>query len=384
MSNTLFVRKLNLFNLLQKKSFFLFGPRATGKSFLIAQQFPKDIPIIDLLSTDIYLRLLTNPSLLESIIFSSGNPKIVIIDEVQRIPALLNEVHRLIEKKQIRFLLTGSSARSLRKQHANLLAGRARRAELFPLTSDEIPNFSLDRYLKYGGLPSVYLSDAPQEDLLAYVDTYLKEEIAAESVVRRLPEFSRFLQFSAITSGQMINFSNLANDAAVSANTIREYYHILEDTFIGFMLPAWRKSIKRKAISTAKFYYFDLGVKNCLARIKHLEPASDLYGKTFEHFIALELRAYISYARKNVLLSYWQAKNGQEVDFIIEDDIGIEIKTTTKVHNKHLKGLQALCEENICKDYYLVSFDNIKRKQDQITILPWQDFLQKLWRGEIF
>jgi len=307
-----------------------------------------------------------------------------VIDEVQRIPGLLNEVHRLIEKKGIRFLLTGSSARKLRHNQANLLAGRARQAELFPLTTSEIPDFNLKRYLHFGGLPMVYQSDEPIDDLHAYVNVYLKEEIQAEALVRQLPSFIRFLNFSALTSGEMINFSNISSDAAVPASTVRDYYTILEDTFIGFMLPAWTKSLKRKPISTAKFYYFDIGVKNILSNITAIPEQSDLYGKAFEHFIALELRAYISYQRKHVSLNYWQAKSGQEVDFIIGDDIAIEVKSTKRTHDKHLKGLKILAEENICKKYYLISQDPLHRHVDNIDIMYWQDFLDALWQGEIF
>lgn len=375
-------RILNLPDQLEKKSFFLFGPRATGKSSLIRESFCALSPapcIIDLLQSELYFRLSTAPEQLASIIMAYPNHAIVIIDEIQRIPILLNEVHRLIESYDMHFLLTGSSARKLRHGAANLLAGRARQAEIFPLTYTEIPSFDLIHYLTYGGLPIVHLSSEPLEDLHAYVDTYLKEEIQAEAVVRKLSGFTRFLQFSALTSGQMLNFAHIANDAGVPASTVREYYHILEDTFIGFYVPAWKKSVKRKAIRTTKFYFFDIGVKNILAGIKVLEPMSDLYGQAFEHFIALELRAYISYRRKHWTLSYWQSKNGQEVDFILEDEIAIEVKTTAHVQNKHLKGLKALAEENICKHYFLISHDLIPRKVDNMEILHWQVFLDRLW-----
>lgn len=379
-----FKRLLNLPNLLKNKSYFLFGPRATGKSTLIHQQFSKDIQIIDLLEAEIYMRLQFNPGSLESIITMQGEDTTVIIDEVQRVPALLNEVHRLIEAKQIKFLLTGSSARKLRHNQANLLAGRARQAELFPLTYAEIPQFDLSRYLHFGGIPMIYLSDAPIDDLHAYVNTYLKEEIQAEALVRKLPTFSRFLHFSALTSGQLMNFANIANDVAVSASTVREYYHLLEDTFIGFMLPAWTKSVKRKAISTAKFYYFDIGVRNTLSRIRSIDSRSNLYGQAFEHFMACELRAYISYRRKHFSLSYWQSKSGFEVDFIVEDEVAIEVKTTTQVQDKHLKGLKALLDEKIVKEYFLISHDKIKRTVgNKIQIMHWSDFLDKLWEDEI-
>lgn len=379
-----FPRVLNLPNLLKKKSFFLFGPRSTGKTSLIKAQFPSSIPLIDLLDYDFYLRLSENPKALESILFAQ-NPHVThaIIDEVQRIPEILNEVHRLIENKKISFLLTGSSARKLRHNQANLLAGRARQAELFPLTSFEIPQFHLERYLEVGGLPMVYASEEPREDLLAYVNTYLKEEIQAEALIRELPPFIRFLKHSALTSGEIINFANIASDAAVALHVVKEYYSILEDTFIGFMLPAWTKTVKRKSTSKAKFYYFDLGVKNALIDVQHIPQQSDLFGQVFEHFIALELRAYLSYRRKHVPFCYWQAKNGQEVDFIIQDEIAIEVKATNHVQDKHMKGLKTLSEEKICKRYILISQDNIKRRIDHFEIMHWQDFLTQLWSDQI-
>lgn len=372
-------RTLDLMSLLQKKSYFLFGPRGTGKSYLIRQQLSPNIPVINLLRSELYLRLSNHPEDLESIITAYENHSIIVIDEVQRIPLLLNEVHRLIEEKHIKFLLTGSSARKLKRGGANLLAGRAREAKLLPLTYHEIKDFNLPHYLLHGGLPMIYLSDAPQEDLYAYIDTYLKEEIIAEAVVLKLQAFSRFLEISAITSGTMINYANISNDVGISASTIREYYSILEDTFLGFSLPAYTKTKKRKAISTAKFYYFDLGVKNILAKIDSVPLNTDIFGNLFEHFIALELRAYLSYRRIRKLLSYWQSKNGQEVDFVIGDDMAIEVKSSHHIQDKHLKGLKAFAEEGLCKKYILVSQDTINRNQDNISILYWEDFLTALW-----
>lgn len=380
----MYPRILNLPNLLKNRSSFLFGPRATGKSCLIRAQFSTDTPVLDLLETKLYLRLKKSPEDLASVIAGkNSHASIVVIDEVQRIPELLNEVHRLIEKDGTLFLLTGSSARKLKRTHANMLGGRARTISLFPLTYAEITDFQLMRYLQYGGLPLVYQSDDPLEDLYGYVENYLKEEIQAEALVRDLSAFSRFLEFSAITSGNLLNFANIANDAQVSANTVREFYTILEDTFIGFMLPAWTKSQKRKAIMRAKFYYFDIGVKNTLSHIKEIPEKSDLFGQTFEHFIALELRAYLSYYRKHEKLQYWQSKNGQEVDFIIGDDIAIEVKATDHTHDKHLQGLRALMEEKICKRYFLVSQDPLSRRVDNIDILHWETFLKMLWSDEI-
>lgn len=376
-------RQLNLPELLSKKSFFLFGPRATGKSSLIRAQLSEETPVINLLRSDIYLKLSANPSELEPMIDAFSNHEMIVIDEVQRIPMLLNEVHRMIEERHIKFLLIGSSARKLKQGHVNLLGGRAWTAELFPLTSYEIPSFDLERYLQFGGLPPVYLSADPEEELHAYIGTYLKEEIQAESNVRKIPAFSRFLQTSALTSGQMLNFSEIANDTGTAASSIREYYHILEDTFIGFMLTAWTKSVKRKAISTAKFYYFDIGVKNVLCGIKSLDKKTDLYGQAFEHFIVLEIRAYLSYRRIKETMSYWRSKHGAEVDLIIGDDIAIEIKASANVTDKHFKGLKTLSEENICKQYFLVSQDPINRKYSNCEAIYWQDFLKKLWNDQI-
>ena len=231
-------RLLNLPNLLKKKSFFLFGLRASGKSSLIAAQFPKTVPVINLLRSQIYLQLSAQPHKLESLIAPYENTDIVVIDEIQKVPLLLDEVHRLIEERKLRFLLTGSSARKLKQKGVNLLAGRAWEANLFPLTSTEIPDFNLNRYLRYGGLPPIYLSKEPEEELLAYTNTYLREEIQAESLVRKIPAFSRFLQVSALTSGNSINFASVSNDTGIPVSTIREYYQILEDTFVGFMVPA--------------------------------------------------------------------------------------------------------------------------------------------------
>ena len=377
-------RILDLPVLLKKKSFFLFGPRATGKSTLIRDSFNADeISMINLLRSDYYLRLNNAPHMLEEMIQGHSKQKLVVIDEVQRVPELLNEVHRLIEEQQWTFLLTGSSARTLKKQGINLLAGRAWQAHLFPLTSYEIPSFDLIRYLRYGGLPAVYLSDYPEEELNAYVHTYLREEIQAESLIRKIPAFTRFLEMAALTSGKMLNFSEIASDTGVPISTIREYYHVLEDTFIGFMVPGWTKSIKRKAIAKAKFYLFDVGVKHALAQITDIAPKTDLFGQAFEHFIAMEVRAWLDYRRLNKSLSYWCSTHGAEVDFIIGDDIALEVKTTHQIHDKHLKNLHLLIEEDICKKYIIISFDKIDRKKGLIDILHWETFLKRLWHDEI-
>lgn len=375
-------RILDLKQLVTKKSHFLFGPRGTGKSSLIQHDLGDNALVLDLLHSETYLRLMDNPSQLELMINLDQKPFIV-IDEIQRVPELLNEVHRLIESKQIHFLLTGSSARKLKRQGVNLLAGRARQAELYPLTYHELTDFNLRNYLQYGGLPMVALSDEPEEDLDAYVHTYLEEEIKAEALVKKLPAFSRFLQLSALTSGTTLNYASIANDAGVSGATLREYYQILEDTFLGFSILPWQHSVKRKAVSTARFYYFDTGVRNRLAKINAIPEQTDLFGQAFEHFIAMELRAYISYFRKKLPIQFWRTLEGHEVDFVVGDKVAIEVKAGKKISSKHLKGLKYLMEEKKLEKYYLISQDMIESKQQNIFVLHWESFIKRLWDGDI-
>ena len=375
-------RILNLPNLLSRKSFFLFGPRATGKSTLIKQQLSASATVIDLLDSRLYLRLLNSPHDLESIIHSDNKSGIVVIDEIQRVPELLNEVHRLIENKKLTFLLTGSSARKLRRGKANLLAGRVWEARLFPLTWKEIPDFNLERFLRYGGLPPVYLSKYPDEELDAYVNTYLKEEIMAEGLIRKLPPFSRFLHAAALTNGEMINFSKLANDCQVPPSTVTEYVGLLEDTLVGFLLPAWTESTKRKAISTGKFYFFDPGITHTLAGTQTLDRNSDLYGKSFEQFIGMEIRAYLSYKRRKLQFSYWRSTHGYEVDFLVGRETAVEVKASQKISQRDFKGLKALEEEKIFKNYILVSQDPINTRDNNFQALYWKKFLDNLWAGK--
>ena len=383
-------RYLNPQILLKKSSHFLLGPRAVGKSTLIKQRclenssksFSADY--INLLDSNVYLRLKKDPSLLKS--FISKN--YVIIDEVQRIPELLNEVHRLIEDEQIRFLLTGSSARKLKRGKANLLAGRAFKSEMFPLTWFELSKnkkFKLKPYLRWGGLPLAYLGKHASEYLYNYVDTYLKEEIQAEAIVRSLPNYTRFLQSSALNNAQLLNYTKVASDAGLSPNTVRDYYQILEDTLIGFSVAPWTKSIKRKAIQTAKFYFFDTGLVHALCETESLEPNSDLFGRAFEQFIACEIRACLSYKNIRRPLKYWRSKSGFEVDFIIGDKTAVEIKSSKKVTSRDHKGLKALSEEKNWKHLIIVSRDPLKAKfKNKIQHLHWELFLKKLWSGIFF
>ena len=374
-------RQLQLAPLLAKKSFFLFGPRATGKTTLVRQQLTNRALIIDLLDSRYFLRLSSAPHDLESLIVASP-ADFIVIDEIQRIPELLNEIHRLIESHNITFLLTGSSSRKLRKGKANLLAGRVWRAEMFPLIYREIFDFDLSRYLRYGGMPAVYLSEYPDEELDAYVNTYLKEEILAEGLIRRFPPFSRFLKTIALSNGEMINFTKLANDCQVPPSTVTEYVGLLEDTLVGFLIPAWIESKKRKAIKTGKFYFFDPGITHMLAGTESLDRNSNLYGKSFEQFICMELRAYLSYRRKKLPLAYWRSKSGHEVDFLIGTRTAVEVKASKNISRNDFKGLKYLKEEGVHQNFILVSQDPVASLTEGILTVPWQQFLSDLWQDK--
>ena len=378
-------RALNLKSLLAKKSFFLFGPRGTGKSSLIKHTLGDEAVVINLLRTEYQMRLISEPNRLHEIIKAEQRNKtqIVVIDEIQKIPALLDEVHRLIEDEGRRFLLTGSSARRLKQHGVNLLGGRARRAELYPLTSQEIPEFNLDRYLRFGGLPPVWLSKEPEEELDSYIANYINEEIKAEGAIRKIPPFVDFLRFAALTSGRVVNFSKLANDAGVSPPTISSYYQILEDTLIGSRLEPWRKSTQRKAINTSKFYLFDTGVTNTLAGTKEVDRNSDLYGNLFEQWIFMELKSYLSYQRVKEPFTFWRTEDKTEVDFLIGNELAIECKASRRTNEGDAKGLKSLIEERKVKRFLLVSNDPVNRVKDKIEYLHWEKFLERLWDGKL-
>ena len=378
----MFKRIIDLDAIIKRKSVFLFGPRQTGKSFFLRNTYP-DAAYYDLLKADLFFRLSVNPSLIREELISIKDKKLVIIDEIQKMPVLLNEVHYLIENYDIRFILTGSSARKLKYGAANLLGGRALTRHLFPLTSNEIPNYDLERIVNFGSLPSFYTSPEPYEDLESYVGTYLKEEIVAEGAVRKLEHFARFLRLAALCNTEMLNYSNIASDLGMPAKTVREYFHILEDTLIGSVLEPFTGTVKRKAISTAKFYFFDIGVSNILAERSHIKIKSELFGKAFEHFIFLELTAYLHYSRNKNKLTFWRSKAGHEVDFLIGNRIAIEVKGADSVSNKHLKGLKALAEEINLQQQIVVSLDPGARTIGDIQIFPYRVFLKKLWANEI-
>jgi predicted AAA+ superfamily ATPase len=307
----------------------------------------------------------------------------VIVDEIQKLPLLLDEVHYLIEEHRLQFILTGSSARKLKHGSANLLGGRAWTRHLFPLVSAEIPGYDLIRAINFGTLPPVYLSDSPWEELEAYCGTYLKEEIQAEGAVRKIENFARFLQTAALVNAELVNFESVARDAAVPARTIRDYFGILEDTLIGTLLPPFGRTIHRKAVSAAKFYFFDLGVCNHLAGRTNISPKTELFGKSFEHLVFTELRAWLHYSRDHRPLTFWRDYAGHEVDFLIGDNTAIEVKSTSQVNEHHLKGLLWFSKETTLKHRIIVSLDPSPRQLCGIDVLPWKEFLGRLWAGEL-
>ncbi|MCY4132013.1 MAG: ATP-binding protein [Nitrospira sp.] len=371
-------RYLNVRKLLQQKSCFLFGPRQTGKSTLIRQQLA-GVRTYNLLDQTLFIRLSKNPALIRETL--TPDTRLIVIDEIQKMPSLLNEVQLMIEEHGIRFFLTGSSARTLRRKGVNLLGGRARSRVLHPFVRAELGDrFRLERALEFGLLPSIYFSDAPEEDLAAYSGDYLKEEVAAEALVRNIGAFSRFLEVAALSHGQMINFSQMASDAQVPVSTVREYYGILQDTFIAHEIPAYTETRKRKAISTSKYYLFDVGLARHLQGRRGLALGTVEYGEAFETFVLQEIKAFCDYH----LLGpprYWRSKSQLEVDFVV-GTLAIEVKAKKAISHRDLKGLMALREETLMAHYVLVSMEPTARQVDGIVILPWREFLDRLWDGE--
>lgn len=376
---SMYKRLLSLKTALSKKSHFLFGPRATGKSWLIRKELV-GVQVFDLLDTSTLDRFLRRPSALAEEVKSN----FVVIDEIQKVPALLDEVHKLIEERGIHFLLTGSSARKLKHGGANLLAGRARSLQMFPLVSKELPDFELLKYCRYGGLPIIYQSDEPWMDLKEYVHLYLKEEIIAEAVVRRVDHFARFLDVIGQCSGEELNYEKIASDSGVPARTVANFVEVLKDTLLAFELIPYGKTKKRKAIKKSKIFMFDVGVANYLAGRKEILFRSETFGKAFEHFIIQEIRAYLSYSKSDEPLMYWRTVGAQfEVDCLIGEQVALEIKGADRFNERMLTGLLELKAEKRIKKYILVSRDPVHRVVEGIEVMSYDSFLQKLWAGDL-
>jgi predicted AAA+ superfamily ATPase len=372
-------RALNIANLLKSTSYFLFGPRATGKTSLLKDQLQIST-YVDLLNDDVFEELLRRPVALEEKI--KDHKKVVVIDEIQKLPKLLNEVHRLIEEHKIKFLLTGSSARKLRRDGANMLGGRARELQLLPLTWFEIDDFNLLKYLNHGGLPIIYQSDDPRADLKAYVRNYLAEEIKAEAMVRNYERFVRFLEVMSTANGQELNYASLASDSGVPARTIESYIEVLKDTLMAYELLPFTKTVKRKAISRSKFYFFDIGVANYLAEKLPLAEGTSDIGISFEQFIIGEVRAFLAYHQIDKKLSYWRSGK-YEVDLIIGKDVAIEVKFSKNMKDEFYENLEVLKSEGLIKKYLIVGRFQSGGQRKGSSYLPYEEFLTQLWAGKI-
>ena len=370
-------------------SVFLFGPRQTGKTSFIKNQLAEnhEIKLLwTLLDGRLRMRVQADIGLLrQEVEVRNLHDCIVVIDEIQKCPQLLDEVHYLIEERNIRFLLTGSSARKLKDSGVNLLGGRATERHMHPFTFAEIghhENYNLPYIFEHGLIPSFFLSDNPDERLAAYTDTYLTEEIAAEGAARNIPAFSRFLTVAALTNSQILNYANIANDCKVSSQTVKQWYGILKDTLLGYQVEAYTETVKRKAFSSSKFYLFDIAVARYLKNMPSPAENSTEFGECFEQLICMELKAWIDYRSPRSRLTYWRSTSLLEVDFCLDDTVAIEVKASGNIVDKHLKGLKALREEGIFRQYIVVCREEHPRIMDGITILPWKLFLEMLWNDD--
>ena len=378
------------------ETFFLWGPRQTGKSTLLRKSYP-DARWIDLLKADDFRRYAARPELLRQEMEAertrrggqAGASRLsrqIVVDEIQKVPALLDEVHWLMERRGCCFALCGSSARKVRRGGANLLGGRAVRRELRGIVARELEDdFDLDRLLNHGCLPRIYRADRPARLLDAYVGDYLKEEIAAEGAVRNIPRFSRFLEAAALSDGEVVNFANIARECGVSGHTARSHFEVLEDTLLGRWLPAYRKRAKRRVVQAPKFYFFDVGVVNRLARRGQVLSGSTDYGKAFENWVFHELATYLGYREVDAGLSYWRLAGGTEVDFIVGDmEVALEAKSSRNVTRDHLKGLRSLVRDHpsVRRRVVVCREPRRRRTSDGIEIVPAREFAFGLWERE--
>ena len=370
----------------KSKSYFLFGPRQTGKSTFVKSLINRKDLYIDLLPQRNFLNYAKNPGRLREEILAHlrrYHDPLCIVDEIQKIPALLDEVHELIESRGIRFILTGSSARKLRRGGANLLAGRAYTYHLFPLTFTEIGSrFDLSRALRLGSLPVLW--DSREEDahefLRSYTETYLKEEVATEGLVRNIGPFAKFLDIAAANDGETVNFNNIARECSVSVKTVQQYFQILEDTFLAFRVPAWTKSERRRLVSHPRYYFFDTGVTNALAHALTDQLNPKVFGRRFEQFVICQLMTFIHYKRLDCQLYYWRTNHGAEVDLLLcagnRISCAVEIKSSQNIAGEQLGGLKSFMLDNPgIPAYVLGDRQNRRRLHDDITVINWDEFI---------
>ena len=381
----MFTRSLNIS---KDNSFFLFGPRGTGKSTFLETVLPdSDCLMLDLLDSDLFGRLQANPALITELV-GRVKKQWCVVDEVQKVPPLLDHVHQLIERTGQKFALTGSSARKLKRDQANLLAGRAFVFKLFPLTHRELgQRFDLDEILSYGSLPKIFSYQQPLDRvrfLRAYAETYLKEEIVVEQLIRNIPPFRRFLEVSAIQDTEIVSFSNIARDILSDAKTVSNYYSILEDTLLGFQLESYHTSVRKRQKKAPKFYFFDLGVRRSLAGTidNPVVPKSFEYGSLFENLIINEIHRLLVYAERSFRLSFLRVDNDLEIDLILERSgmptYLIEIKSTTQIHETHLHSLKTLRGSIPNSRCIVLSNDKLERVIDGIACLPWRKGIEEM------
>ena len=365
------------------EAMFLFGGRQTGKSTLLKERFPKAV-YIDLLKSDVRNRFKQHPEEFRESLLRYPPETLVVVDEIQKVPDLLDEVHWLMVEKGLWFILSGSSARKIKKSGANNLGGRAIPETLFPLVSAEIPDFDLERAVQNGMIPRHYAVANARNRMRAYIDLYLKEEIIEEALVQNADEFVRFMEVAAIMDGEILNYENVASDCEVSANTVKAYYKILVDTLLGFEVPAYRKVIKRKLYKAPRFYYFDVGIANHLTKRYHLAPRTPEYGHAFEHLIMQEIAAYLGYTNSDEELTYWHTYENLEVDAVIGDArVAIEIKSKEHIDHDDKKGVTEFAKEHPDTRQIIVSRDRISRRSGDVDLYYVTDFFKALWAGEI-
>ena len=365
------------------EAMFLFGGRQVGKSTLLKERFPKAV-YIDLLKSDKRNRFKQHPEEFRESLLRYPPETLVIVDEIQKVPDLLDEVHSLMVDNGLWFILSGSSARKIKRNGVNKLGGRAIPETLFPLVSAEIPDFDLGRAIQNGMIPRHYMVANARKRLQGYIDLYLTEEITEEAAVQNLDDFVRFMEVAAISDGEIMNYENVASDCGVSANTVKAYYKILVDTLLGFEVPAYRKVIKRKLYKASRFYYFDVGIANYLTGRHHLSDKTPEYGHAFEHLIMQEIVAYLGYSDSDETLSYWHTYDNHEVDAVIGDArVAIEIKSTDHVDHNDKKGVMEFAKEHPETKQILVSRDRVSRRSGDVDLYYVTDFFKALWAGEI-
>jgi len=387
MSMTEMLPRLLNIKLPEEQSAFLWGPRKTGKTTYLSAAFSESL-MYDLLKTDIFLEFVKRPFLLREQLLAVSPKQLkapVIIDEVQKVPQLLDEVHWLIENKGLRFILCGSSARKLKRGKANLLGGRAWRYEMHPLVSSEVADLDLLRALNRGMVPQHYMQNEYRKSLQAYVQDYLKEEVFDEGLTRNIPAFSRFFDAMGYSHGELTNYANIARDCGVDAKTVKEYYQILVDTLLGTMIEPYKRRKNRDVIIKAgKFYLFDVGIAGAITHRRIPKEKGEQFGKALEHFILMELLAHRVYRELYYNVNFWRTKSGFEVDFILGDgEVAIEVKGKSRIDNADLRAIKTFIQEYRPARAVVVCNEASARIHENIRILPWRDFLKMLWNGEM-